>query len=58
MAVIEEVPRSDGAGAERQWREARINELLTEHERTGAPLFVAGTVERPARMAGPLASAS
>ncbi|TMQ90788.1 shikimate kinase [Actinomadura soli] len=41
---IEEVPQADGDGTERQWREGRINELLTEHERTGTPLFVAGTV--------------
>ncbi|TYK52610.1 AAA family ATPase [Actinomadura decatromicini] len=46
---IEEVPRSDGAGTERHWREDWINDLLTEHERTGAPLFIAGTVWNQAR---------
>jgi RNase adaptor protein for sRNA GlmZ degradation len=36
------VPCADGA--EPLWREDRIDALLTEHERSGAPLFVAGTV--------------
>lgn len=31
-------------GAERQWREDRIDALLDEHERSGEPLFVSGTV--------------
>ncbi|WP_238845183.1 RNase adapter RapZ [Nocardia terpenica] len=39
---IEEVPVP--AGVERQWREDRIEALLTEHERSGEPLFIAGTV--------------
>lgn len=39
---IEEVPVP--AGVERQWREDRIDALLTEHERSGEPLFIAGTV--------------
>lgn len=41
---IEEAPGPDGDGVERQWREARIDALLTEHERSGEPLFVGGTV--------------
>ena len=31
-------------GAEPRWREDRIDALLTEHERSGEPLFLAGTV--------------
>lgn len=34
---------------EPQWREDRIDALLTAHERSGAPLFVAGTVSNQAR---------
>jgi dephospho-CoA kinase len=31
-------------GAEPLWREDRIDALLAEHERSGEPLFIAGTV--------------
>lgn len=31
-------------GMEPQWREDRIDALLTEHELSGEPLFIAGTV--------------
>lgn len=41
---IEEVPRPDGTGTERQWREDRIDALIADHERSGEPLFIAGTV--------------
>ncbi|MFJ4654837.1 AAA family ATPase [Nocardia sp. NPDC088792] len=41
---IEEAPTPDGDGGERQWREARIDALLTEHERSGELLFIGGTV--------------
>lgn len=41
---IEVVPHPDGTGADRQWREDRIDALITQHERSGEPLFVAGTV--------------
>jgi dephospho-CoA kinase len=41
---IEDVPRPDGTGAERQWREDRIDALIADHERSGEPLFIAGTV--------------
>lgn len=41
---IEEVSRPDGEGLEPQWREARIEALIGEHERSGEPLFIAGTV--------------
>jgi dephospho-CoA kinase len=34
----------EGADGERQWREDRIDVLLAEHERSGEPLFIAGTV--------------
>ncbi|MDT0343486.1 AAA family ATPase [Streptomyces litchfieldiae] len=40
---IEEAPLP-GGGVERQWREDRIDALLGEHERSGEPLFLAGTV--------------
>jgi dephospho-CoA kinase len=40
---IEEVSLADG-GVERLWREERINALLAEHERSGEPLFIAGSV--------------
>jgi dephospho-CoA kinase len=33
-----------GTGVERQWHEGRMDALLTEHERSGAPLFIAGAV--------------
>ena len=37
------------SGGERQWREDRIDALLTGHERTGTPLFLAGTVRNQGR---------
>lgn len=41
---IEGIPCRDGGGVERQWREDRIEALISEHERSGEPLFIAGTV--------------
>jgi dephospho-CoA kinase len=41
---IEDVPRPDGSGVEPQWREDRIDALIAAHERSGEPLFIAGTV--------------
>ncbi|MFF3227983.1 AAA family ATPase [Nocardia suismassiliense] len=41
---IENLPLPDGAGAEPHWREDRIDALLTRHEGSGVPLFIAGTV--------------
>ncbi|MDT7789540.1 MAG: hypothetical protein QOF58_7959, partial [Pseudonocardiales bacterium] len=41
---VEDVPRPDGAGMEPQWREDRIDALIADHERSGEPLFIAGTV--------------
>lgn len=41
---IEDVPHPDGAGMEPQWREDRIDALIADHERSGEPLFIAGTV--------------
>ncbi|MEU7449161.1 AAA family ATPase [Streptomyces diastaticus] len=41
---IEDLPLPDGAGVEPQWREDRIDALITEHEISGEPLFIAGTV--------------
>ncbi|MCC8242877.1 AAA family ATPase [Saccharothrix luteola] len=46
---VEEIPTSDGTGVERQWREGRIDGLLTEHERSGEPLFIFGTVWNQSR---------
>lgn len=46
---IEEVPLPDGSGVERLWREERIAMLLAEHERSGEPLFLAGTVMNQAK---------
>ncbi|WP_246868433.1 AAA family ATPase [Saccharopolyspora sp. ASAGF58] len=40
---IEGIPRPDG-GVEPQWREDLIEVLISEHERSGEPLFIAGTV--------------
>ncbi|MGV9387336.1 AAA family ATPase [Nonomuraea sp. NPDC003707] len=40
---MEDVPAPDGAGAESQWREDRIAELISEHEVSGVPLFISGT---------------
>ncbi|RLU83115.1 shikimate kinase [Streptomyces griseocarneus] len=41
---IEDAPLPDGAGVEPQWREDRIDALIARHERSGEPLFIAGTV--------------
>lgn len=41
---IEDVPRPDGIGVEPQWREDRVDALIATHERSGEPLFIAGTV--------------
>lgn len=41
---IEYVTLPGGTGPERQWREDRIDRLIAEHELSGAPLFIAGTV--------------
>jgi hypothetical protein len=41
---VEDVPVSDGAGWEPQWREDWIDALIAEHELSGEPLFLAGTV--------------
>lgn len=41
---IEDIPRPDGTGVEPQWREDRVDQLIAEHERSGKPLFIAGTV--------------
>ena len=46
---IEEIPTADGTGVERQWREDRIDGLLTEHERSGEPLFISGAVWNQSR---------
>ncbi|WP_407670605.1 AAA family ATPase [Nocardia suismassiliense] len=41
---IENLSLPDGIGAEPHWREDRIDALLTRHEDSGVPLFLAGTV--------------
>ncbi|MGW6936323.1 AAA family ATPase [Lentzea sp. NPDC054927] len=41
---IEHVLLPDGAGTEPQWREDRLDALIADHERSGEPLFIAGTV--------------
>nr|WP_198151862.1 AAA family ATPase [Kibdelosporangium sp. MJ126-NF4] len=41
---IENAPLPDGTGMEPQWREDRIDALLTSHEQSGEPLFIQGTV--------------
>lgn len=41
---IEHLPHPDGTGVEPQWREDRIDALITDHERSGESLFIAGTV--------------
>ena len=46
---IEHVPRPDGTGMEPQWREDRIDALITDHELSGEPLFIAGAVWNQAR---------
>ncbi|MFD9903105.1 AAA family ATPase [Streptomyces sp. NPDC059063] len=42
--IDEQAPHPDGTGVEPQWREDRIDALIAEHERSGEPLFIAGTV--------------
>ena len=39
----------ESPGAERGWREERIDALITEHERSGETLFIAGTVRNQTR---------
>ncbi|SBU97580.1 shikimate kinase [Streptomyces sp. Ncost-T6T-1] len=41
---IADLPHPDVACVEPQWREDRIDALITEHEISGEPLFIAGTV--------------
>ncbi|GAA2263554.1 hypothetical protein GCM10009853_015990 [Glycomyces scopariae] len=41
---IELAPLPDGTGTERMWVEDRIDALLSVHELSGEPLFIAGTV--------------
>ena len=41
---IEDIALPDGTGVEPQWCEDRIDVLIAEHERSGEPLFIAGTV--------------
>jgi dephospho-CoA kinase len=41
---IEDLPHPEGTGSEPQWREARIEALIADHEQSGEPLFLAGTV--------------
>lgn len=41
---IADLPLPGGTGTEPQWREDRIDALLAEHERSGEPLFLSGTV--------------
>lgn len=45
----EDIARPDSSGTERLWREDRIDALITDHERSGAPLFLAGTVPNQVR---------
>jgi RNase adaptor protein for sRNA GlmZ degradation len=40
----ENLSRPDGTDAEPRWREDRIDALIADHERSGEPLFIAGTV--------------
>lgn len=40
----EETPLPGGTGTEQLWRENRIDTLITEHELSGEPLFITGTV--------------
>lgn len=35
---------AEAEGVERHWRRDRIDALIAEHERSGVPLFIAGTV--------------
>lgn len=41
---LDGLPRPGGAGVERAWREDRMDALIAGHERSGEPLFIAGTV--------------
>ncbi|MGP3967486.1 AAA family ATPase [Streptomyces sp. 6N223] len=41
---MREIPFPDGGGVETLWREELIDALIAEHERSGEPLFIAGTV--------------
>lgn len=41
-----------GPGGEPEWDEARLEVLIARHERSGQPLFVAGTVWNQARFYG------
>ncbi|WP_019926584.1 AAA family ATPase [Nocardia sp. BMG111209] len=41
---IEDRPHPDGTGTEPQWCEQRIEALIADHEQSGEPLFIAGTV--------------
>ncbi|TDV41871.1 AAA family ATPase [Actinophytocola oryzae] len=45
---IEDVPQPGGT-VEPLWREDRIDALLAEHEASGEPLFIAGTVRNQGR---------
>ncbi|MFI2230540.1 AAA family ATPase [Nocardia testacea] len=40
----ENVSGFDGRASEPQWHEARIDLLIADHERSGEPLFIGGTV--------------
>lgn len=40
----ENLPRSDGRAPEPQWHGARLDTLIADHERSGEPLFLGGTV--------------
>lgn len=46
---MEDIPVPGGTGTEPQWREVRITELIIEHEISGVPLFIAGTVRNQGR---------
>lgn len=46
---IEHVPMPEGTGSEPQWRVDRIDALVAEHELSGEPLFIAGTVSNQGR---------
>ncbi|SER97753.1 AAA family ATPase [Actinokineospora terrae] len=45
---VADLPLPDGT-SEPQWREERIDALIAEHERSGEPLVIAGTVLNQAR---------
>lgn len=44
-----DVPLADGAGTERRWREDLIDALIAEHEASGDPLFISGTVRNQSK---------